>query len=87
MFIVADLVALNILSSVLSHIQKPVSNFHLCQLFTIKVYMATVQFAAVPNKSSISNNSFVYAIMVMSYNTAALSVLCIQQNFQTMDPF
>ena len=36
--------------------QKSVSNFHLCQLFTINVYMPTVQFAKVPNKSSISNN-------------------------------
>ena len=49
----------------LSHIQKPVSNFYLCQLFTIKVHMLTVQFAEVPHKSSISNNCCVYAIMVM----------------------
>ena len=46
-----------------SHIQKPVSNFHLCQIFTIKVYMPTVQFAEVPNKSSISNNCCIFAIM------------------------
>ena len=47
----------------LSHIQRPVSNYHLCQLFTIKVYTPTVQFAEVPNKSSISNNCCVFAIM------------------------
>ena len=45
--------------------EKPVSNFHLCQLFTIKVYMPTVQFAEVPNTSFISNNCCVYAIMVI----------------------
>ena len=46
-----------------TNIQKPVSNFHLCQLFTLKVYMPTVQFAEVPNKSSISNNCSAFAIM------------------------
>ena len=51
--------------AILSHIQKPVSNFHLCQLFTIKVHMPTVQFAEVPNKSSISDNCCVYDIMVI----------------------
>ena len=56
MFIVTEYAAL-------SHIQKLVSNFHLCQLFTIKVYMPTVQFAEVPNKSSISNNCCAFAIM------------------------
>ena len=48
--------------------------------------MPTVQFAEVPNKSSISNNCCVYAIMVV-----ALSVLNLQPNFQklcmAMDPF
>ena len=47
----------------LSHFQKPVSNFHLRQLFTIKVYMPTIHFAEVLNKSSISNNCCVFAIM------------------------
>ena len=35
-----------------SHIQKPVSNFYLCQLFTLKDYMPSVQFAEVQNNSS-----------------------------------
>ena len=30
-------------------IQKPVPNFHLCQLFKIKVYMPIVQFAGSKN--------------------------------------
>ena len=47
------------------HIQKPLSKFHLCQLFTINVYMPTVQFAEVQNKSSLSNNCCVYDIMVI----------------------
>ena len=50
-----------------SHIKKPVSNFRLCQLFTIKVYMPTVQFAEVPNTSSISNYCCVCAIMVTKW--------------------
>ena len=50
-------------ANILSHIQKPVSNFYLCQLFTIKVYMPTVKFAEVPNKASISNNCCAFAIM------------------------
>ena len=50
-------------ANILSHIQKPVSNFHLCQPFTIKVYMPTVQFAEVPNKSFLSNNCCAFAIM------------------------
>ena len=52
-------------ASILSHIQKHVSNFHLCKLFTIKVYMPTVQFAEVPNKYSVFNNCCVYTIMVI----------------------
>ena len=52
-------------ANILSNIQKPVSNLHKCQLFTIKVYMPTVQFAEVPNKSSKSTNCCVYAVMVI----------------------
>ena len=50
---------------------KAVSNFHLCQLFTMKVYMPTVQFAEVPNKSSLSNNCCAFAIMFI-YSTKKL---------------
>ena len=42
-------------ANISSVIQKPVSSFNLYELFSIKVYMPTVQFAKVPNKSSISN--------------------------------
>ena len=35
------------------------------KLFTIKVYMPTVQFAEVPSKFSISNNCCVFAMMVI----------------------
>ena len=50
-------------ANILSHIQKPVSNFHLCQFLTIN--MPTEQFFDVPNKSFISNNCCVYDIMVI----------------------
>ena len=51
--------------------------------------MPGVQFAEVPNSSSISNSYSVFAIML--YNIVALGVLDLQPNFQklcmAMDPF
>ena len=46
--------------------------------------MPTVQFAEVPNKSSIYNSCYVNAIMFILYYIVARGVLDLQSNFQKL---